>query len=157
MHYFCMCIIYLNHIYVDERKTVEKRLEKMEVVLLETDLNNFIFNSIINSNFKKILCSSEESCSEESCSEKEFLDWSEENLLGRQILRKIMKKNLSEEDRKHFRWFKKLLYPTECDDFRNQFENNVNTMLRAYIKYTIIEEERVNEELAKLEEEYCIE
>ena len=139
MHYFCICVIYLIHIHVDERKTVEKRLEKMEIFLLETDLNNFIFDS----NFKKILHSSEELCSEESCSEEEFLTWSKKNPRGRQLLRKIMKKNLSEEDRKHFRWFKKLLYPTECDDFRNQFEINVNNMLSVYIKSTIINEKEL--------------
>ena len=63
-----------------------------------------------------------------------------------------MKEDLSEEDRKHFRWLKKLLYSKECDDFRNQFENNVNTMLRAFIKNTIIIEEMVSEELAGLYE-----
>ena len=113
----------------------ENRQEKMEIFLLELDLTNFIFDS----NIKELL-HVKNSSSEESCSEEEFLTWSKENPGGRKLLRKIMKKNLSEEDRKHFRWFKKLLYPTECDEFRNQFEINVNTMLRVYIKSTIINE-----------------
>ena len=144
---------YLLYAYSGGRlRDKEKRHEKMEK-FLEEDFLKADFNCFLcGVKFKRLFDSKEEICSEE-----EFSKWSKENPRGRQILRKIMKEDLSEEDRKHFRWLKKLLYPTECDDFRNQFENNVNTMLRAFIKNTIIIEEMVNEELAKLYEEYCIE